>query len=119
MSDRSVADRKLRRKTEPRKTLNDRALKLIISHRIKLAGRADLRSLDALARLNALFFDCGDRSAELARGDLRRLIHQCATPWPRQCNDRTPQNLTWGFRQPFCQFAPKFRRDSQGRCAGR
>jgi len=35
---RSSADCKLRGKTEPNEPLNDRALKLIISHRFKLAG---------------------------------------------------------------------------------
>jgi hypothetical protein len=32
------------------------ALKFIVSERVELAGRADLRSLDPLAGMNAFFF---------------------------------------------------------------
>ena len=50
---RSVADRKLRRKTELSKALNKGALKLFDAIVVKLARRADLRTFDALATQNA------------------------------------------------------------------
>ena len=50
---RSSADCKLRGKTEPNEPLNDRALKLIISHRFKLAGaRRSMRCPRRLPLMN-------------------------------------------------------------------
>lgn len=39
-SHRSVTDRKMQRKTEPSKPLNDRAFQLIVTELLKLAGQA-------------------------------------------------------------------------------
>ena len=49
-------------KAEPNKTINDRALQLVVSNIIKLARRADLFALDPVASQNAHFSDRGDCS---------------------------------------------------------
>src|SRR5262249_20612592 len=62
---RSVADRKMIPPKETLIPLFDNALQLVIREVIELKGRADLRSLDAMAGENADFFDRSDATAQL------------------------------------------------------
>ena len=52
-------------KAKTRNTLDQRALKLFVRHRLKPPARL-LRALDPLAAEHAFFFNRGDRSADLA-----------------------------------------------------
>jgi hypothetical protein len=72
-------------KAKTRNTLDQRALKLFVRHRLKLARRADFRALDPLAAEHAFFFNRGDVSwADSAKDpENRDAFFALAATWER------------------------------------
>jgi hypothetical protein len=62
--------------------------------------------------LTELFFS-GGYANSLWREELRYLIHQLATPWPRKLLDTKQQKLSCECQQASFQFVAKSLRDSK------
>ena len=93
---RSSADCKLRGKTEPNEPLNDRALKLIISHRFKLAGahRSTLGADESSGGLGVRMTDTCPLMLLICSADSLRRVGHFASGRSIKTNNKQQAKLT-------------------------
>ena len=112
---RSVADRKLRRKTELSKALNKGALKLFDAIVVKLARRADLRTFDALATQNACCLAAKLAASIACACLLASLMMTCAVA----CASFSAALARWFFCSASARFCRTYCSSSSSMSVGR